>query len=101
MPNSELFTTGVDPEPALTFKAMGKRLLDPDREIYSRNLRIMLLRSLAFDPDERYEVHDLLKMVQQVLAMRKIYLWISRGVVMGGLGHIRNENETSHRIKML
>ncbi|ESZ93603.1 hypothetical protein SBOR_6032 [Sclerotinia borealis F-4128] len=67
IPKNELFTIGVDPVPSLTFKTMGIRLLDPDRVIYSRKLRGVLLRGLAVDPNERWNVEDLLQIVQEVL----------------------------------
>ncbi|KAB8293480.1 hypothetical protein EYC80_007790 [Monilinia laxa] len=66
-PRNEIFETGVDPEPSRIFKTMGARLLDPDREIYSRKLRGALLTALAYDPDDRWEVEEVLELVQEVL----------------------------------
>ncbi|RAL60643.1 hypothetical protein DID88_009961 [Monilinia fructigena] len=66
-PRDKIFETGVDPEPSRIFKTMGERLLHPDREIYSRKLRGTLLTALAYDPDDRWEVKDVLEVVQEVL----------------------------------
>ncbi|QSZ28798.1 hypothetical protein DSL72_003303 [Monilinia vaccinii-corymbosi] len=67
IPPNIFFRTGVDPVPSSTFKTMGARLLDPDREIYSRKLRGAVLRSLAFDPAERWSTEESLEHVQDVL----------------------------------
>ncbi|KAI9643191.1 hypothetical protein NHQ30_007807 [Ciborinia camelliae] len=65
--NNIHFTTGVDPEPSFSFKTMGMNLVDGSREIYSRKLRGMLLRALAYDPAQRWELEELLEMVEHVL----------------------------------
>ncbi|CAD6451502.1 e1c3fce5-41d5-47c0-ab84-df258d79030c [Sclerotinia trifoliorum] len=67
VPPNVVFKIGVDPNPSRTFLTMGPRLLDRDRQIYSRKLRGMLLRALAFDPQERWGLEELLTMVQEVL----------------------------------
>lgn len=61
------FYTGVDPIPQDLIRTTGWRLLEPDREIYSRKLRGLVLQSLAYDPADRLPLHELLMEVQHVL----------------------------------
>ncbi|TGO22482.1 hypothetical protein BPAE_0166g00040 [Botrytis paeoniae] len=65
VPYNEYFETGLDPDPSETILTMGKHLLDPEREIYSRRLRGLILRCLAYFPRERPDVRDLLVQVQE------------------------------------
>ncbi|TGO47235.1 hypothetical protein BCON_0287g00050 [Botryotinia convoluta] len=65
VPDNEYFETGLDPDPSETILTMGKYLLDPEREIYSRRLRGLILRCLACFPRERPDVRDLLLQVQE------------------------------------
>ncbi|KAF5870705.1 uncharacterized protein Bfra_009254 [Botrytis fragariae] len=65
VPDNEFFETGVDPEPSETFLTMGKYLLHPELEVYSRRFRGLILKSLAYYPGERPDVRDLLVQVQE------------------------------------
>ncbi|KAF7945502.1 hypothetical protein EAE96_010269 [Botrytis aclada] len=67
VPDDIFFETGVEPNPYKLFLTMGKALLDPERELYSRRLRGLVLKSLAFSPGDRPDVRDLLREVQESL----------------------------------
>ncbi|KAF7934090.1 uncharacterized protein EAE97_008450 [Botrytis byssoidea] len=62
---NEFFETGVDPDPSETFRTMGKWLLHPELEVYSRRFRGLILKSLAYYPGARPDVRDLLVQVQE------------------------------------
>ncbi|KAF7890641.1 hypothetical protein EAF00_008956 [Botryotinia globosa] len=62
---NEFFETGVDPDPSETFMTMGKWLLHPELEVYSRRFRGLILKSLAYYPGARPDVRDLLVQVQE------------------------------------
>ncbi|KAF7937092.1 hypothetical protein EAE99_002441 [Botrytis elliptica] len=65
VPDNEIFETGVDPDPHITFSTMGRYLLHPELEVYSRRFRGLILKSLALHPGARPDVRDLLVQVQE------------------------------------
>ncbi|TGO35894.1 hypothetical protein BHYA_0142g00100 [Botrytis hyacinthi] len=65
VPDNEFFETGVDPDPSETFTTMGKYLLHPELEVYSRRFRGLILKSLAYYPRARPDVRGLLVEVQE------------------------------------
>ncbi|KAF7876837.1 uncharacterized protein EAF02_008057 [Botrytis sinoallii] len=58
VPDNEIFETGVDPDPHITFSTMGRYLLHPELEGVD-------LKSLALYPGARPDVRDLLVQVQE------------------------------------
>ncbi|TEY43700.1 hypothetical protein BOTCAL_0362g00040 [Botryotinia calthae] len=67
VPYDEYFETRLEPDPSETILTMGKLLLDPERDMYSKRLRGLILRSLAYSPRDRLDVRDLLLKVQETL----------------------------------